>query len=167
MVIIRAGRQDEFGRLAEIELDAFVVWAKACNVSLEPAVAPVHLLQASFDQGLLLVAEEDGRVLGFALGSVVDGDLYIAEVDVERAAQGKGIGRALMLALLEQGRERGLITALLTTDRYAPFNAPFYAKLGFRILEKAETPAFLLERLEKQVESGLDAERRVAMRLGL
>lgn len=164
MVIIRAGRQDEFGRLAEIELDAFVVWAQACGVSLEPAVAPVHLLQASFDQGLLLVAEEDGRVLGFALGSVVDGDLYIAEVDVERAAQGKGIGRALMLALLDKGRERGLISALLTTDRYAPFNAPFYAGLGFRILEHAETPAFLRERLARQVESGLDPDRRVAMR---
>ncbi|KQO75429.1 hypothetical protein ASF29_12650 [Rhizobium sp. Leaf262] len=165
MVTIRAARQDEFARLAEIELDAFAVWAQACGTSLEPSVAPDHLLQESLDHELLLVAEEGGRLLGFSLGLVVDDDLYLVEIDVERAAQGKGVGRSLMLALLEEGRKRGLTSALLTTDRHVPFNAPFYTKLGFCILEGADTPVFLRKRLQKQIESGLDAERRVGMRL--
>lgn len=167
MVIIRLARQQEFERLADIELDAFVTWAEACGVSQEPSSAPVNLLQQSLEEGMLLVAEADGRAVGFALGLTERSALYIVEIDVERAAQGKGIGKALMFALLERGGELGCSEAVLTTDRYAPFNAPFYAKLGFRILSEQETPAFLLERLKAQVDSGLDPERRVAMRLPL
>jgi len=163
LVTIRAGRQDDFLRLAEIELDAFVVWAEACGVTQEPISAPVFLLEQSLDDALLLVAEEAGRVVGFTLGLNEEGSLYIVELDVERTAQGRGIGTSLMLALLDRGRERGFAEAVLTTDRYAPFNAPFYTKLGFRILDVGETSAFLAERLKAQIASGLDPERRVAM----
>ncbi len=167
MIDIRLAQRSQFGRLAEIERDAFVVWAKACHVSTEPTTVPVRLLDESLQAGLLLVAEEAGRLVGFALGLVVGNDLYIVEVDVEQAAQGRGIGRALMLALLEKGRQRGLAAALLTTDRLAPFNAPFYATLGFCILTAQDTPAFLRERLRLQVEAGLDPDRRIAMRRDL
>lgn len=167
MVIIRDGRQEEFDRLADIELDAFVTWAQACDVSQEPSCAPVHFLQQSLEENLLLVAEEGGRTVGFALGLMEESTLHIVEIDVERGAQGKGIGKALMLALLERAGGFGCSEAVLTTDRYAPFNAPFYEKLGFRILSAVETPAFLLKRLKAQVDSGLDPERRVAMRLHL
>ena len=160
---IRAGQQDDFPRLAEIELDAFIVWAEACGVAQEPMSAPISLLEQSLGEELLLVAEEAGRVVGFTLGLNEEGTLYIVEIDVERAAQGKGVGTALMSALLDRGRERGFAEALLTTDRYVPFNAPFYKKLGFRIMEAAETPAFLRKRLKAQIDSGLDPERRVAM----
>ena len=163
MVTIRAGRRKDFPRLAETELDAFVVWAEACGVTQEPVSAPVFLLEQSLHEELLLVAEEAGRVVGFTLGLNEGGTLYIVEVDVERAAQGKGAGTALIFAMLDRGRERGFAEAALTTDRYVPFNAPFYTRLGFRILEAAETPAFLRRRLKAQIDSGLDPERRVAM----
>ncbi|MDQ1198019.1 GNAT family N-acetyltransferase [Agrobacterium sp. SORGH_AS 787] len=163
MATIRAGRQDDFPRLAEIELDAFVVWAEVCGVSQQPVSAPVFLLEQSLDEGLLLVAEEAGRVVGFTLGLNEGGNLYVVELDVERAAQGRGIGTSLILALLDVGRKKGLADAVLTTDRYAPFNAPFYTKLGFRILEAEEMSVFLAERLRAQIDSGLDPKRRVAM----
>ncbi len=163
MVTIRAGRRKDFPRLAEIELDAFVVWAEACGVTQEPVSAPVFLLEQSLHEELLLVAEEVGRVVGFTLGLSEGDTLYIVEVDVERAAQGRGVGTSLILAMLDRGRERGFAKVALTTDRYVPFNAPFYTRLGFRILEAAETPAFLRRRLKAQIDSGLDPERRVAM----
>lgn len=168
MVNIRAARADEFARLAKIELDAFAVWAQACGVTLEPLSAPDFILRQSLDQGLLLVAEDvRERVAGFAAGHATGRYLYIVEVDVETAAQGKGIGRALMLALLAKGFDAGLKQAVLTTDRFARFNAPFYAKLGFRILEAGDIPPFLQERLDSQISSGLDPERRVAMQMDL
>lgn len=169
MAMIRAARIDEFARLTEIELDAFVVWAKACGVTSQPYASPEFVLQRSFDQDLLLVGEANasGHVAGFAAGDAVGNYLYIVEIDVERSAQGKGIGRALMLALLVKAREAGHKYAVLTTDRFALFNAPFYTKLGFRILEKWETPPFLQERLDRQIADGLDAARRVAMHLDL
>ncbi|KXG87059.1 GNAT family N-acetyltransferase [Agrobacterium bohemicum] len=169
MVMIRAARVDEFARLTEIELDAFVVWAKACGVTSQPYASPEFVLQRSFDQDLLLVAATDstGHIAGFAAGDAVGNYLYIVEIDVERAAQGKGIGRALMFAMLGKALDAGQKYAVLTTDRFAPFNAPFYTKLGFRILEKWETPPFLQERLDRQIADGLDAARRVAMHLDL
>ncbi|WP_421362816.1 GNAT family N-acetyltransferase [Agrobacterium rosae] len=169
MVMIRAARVDEFARLTEIELDAFVVWAEACGVTSQPYASPEFILRRSFDQSLLFVAEADstGHVAGFAAGQAVGSYLYIVEIDVERPAQGQGIGRALMAAMLGKAREAGHKYAVLTTDRFAPFNAPFYTRLGFRILEKWETPPFLQERLDQQIADGLDPARRVAMHLDL
>jgi GNAT superfamily N-acetyltransferase len=169
MVMIRAARVDEFARLTEIELDAFVAWAKACGVTSQPYASPQSVLQRSFDQNFLLVAQADAtdHVSGFVAGQAVGHYLYIVEIDVERAAQGKGIGRALMRAMLFKARDAGHKYAVLTTDRFAPFNAPFYQKLGFRILETWETPPFLQERLDRQIADGLDATRRVAMHLDL
>jgi GNAT superfamily N-acetyltransferase len=167
MVVIRAARADEFARLTEIELDAFVVWAKACDLTFRPYASPESVLRQALSQGFLLVAEADEIVSGFVAGHAVGRYLHIIEIDVERSAQGKGIGRALMLAILAQGRAAGHTYAVLTTDRFAPFNAPFYTKLGFRILETWETPPFLQARLDQQVCHGLDPVRRVAMHLDL
>jgi hypothetical protein len=54
----------------------------------------------------------------------------------------------------------------LTTFRHLPWNAPFYQKVGFRILEKANLDEQLAEILEEEAK-GLDITKRVAMRLDL
>lgn len=77
--------------------------------------------------------------------------------------QRKGIGRRLMAALLQGGRGRRLFGATLTTDRFAPFNAPFYASLGFHIAEADACPPRLAKILESEHRNGLDPLRRIAM----
>lgn len=57
------------------------------------------------------------------------------EVDVHPNWRRKGVGRQLMEALLNDARARKLNGATLTTDRFAPFNAVFYASSGFHAVE--------------------------------
>jgi hypothetical protein len=56
----------------------------------------------------------------------------------------------------------------LTTDRTLPWNAPFYARLGFVIVEGADVPPELQARLDGQAAAGFDPAQRCAMvvRLG-
>lgn len=65
----------------------------------------------------VLVAEEDGRLVGYVLGVVVDlvPDMFeqeyggfLADVYVDEAYRGRGIGRALVQALADWFRDQGL-----------------------------------------------------------
>lgn len=70
---------------------------------------------------LLLVAREDETVIGMATGIVyVHPDkprqLFINEVGVDDAWQGKGIGKALVQALCQAGRNLGAHEAWVATE---------------------------------------------------
>jgi aminoglycoside 6'-N-acetyltransferase I len=74
----------------------------------------------------LVVAMDDGAVIGFASGvHYIHPDkpvpeLWINEVGVASAHQGKGVGKAVLNALLQVGRELGCVQAWVLT---APANA--------------------------------------------
>ena len=79
----------------------------------------------------LLVDDADVAV-GFALMEACsDGDAHLLELDVKPAHGGRGIGRALISASVDWAFARGLRRLTLTTFRDIPFNAPFYARVGF------------------------------------
>ena len=85
----------------------------------------------------VLVAEADGRVVGWAsLSSYRPRDCYagIAEFSIylDRAARGRGTGRALLTALVEAAREHGFWKLV---SRIFPFNTAsraVCATCGFR-----------------------------------
>lgn len=65
----------------------------------------------------VLVAEEDGRVVGYVLGVIVDlvpemfaqeDGGFLADIYVDEAYRGGGVGRALVEALSEWFQERGV-----------------------------------------------------------
>jgi GNAT superfamily N-acetyltransferase len=65
----------------------------------------------------VFVAEEDGRLVGYVLGVVVDllpemfeqeAGGFLADIFVEEAYRGRGIGRGLVEALVDWFREKGL-----------------------------------------------------------
>ncbi|WP_244481260.1 GNAT family N-acetyltransferase [Rhizobium sp. Leaf371] len=118
-----------------------------------------------YENMLYVTCNEDGAAVAYSGGYVVDGYLYIGEVDVLPAWQRRGLGRSLVTTLIEDGRRRRLAGVTLTTDRFAPFNAPFYARLGFKLLEGETILQHLRSNLDRQVADGLDPFRRVAMAL--
>jgi GNAT superfamily N-acetyltransferase len=88
-------------------------------------------------EGLVWVAEEDGSPVAFLAGKAYGDTLYIAEVDVRREHQRKGLGRALIDTAEAEARGRGFSCMGLTTNRELPWNAPYYARLGFHIEDPA------------------------------
>lgn len=100
--------------------------------------------QAAFS---CLIAEAAGGVVGYALHcDDYDTDrlcrsLYLADLFVEKAARGQGVGRALMAATAAAGQQRGaqlMMWSVLTTNRPA---RRFYAAIGEEIHDQIETLA--------------------------
>ena len=54
-----------------------------------------------------------------------------------------------------------------TTFREVPWNAPFYTRLGFAMLDELTLPAGLAAKRDQETRHGLPPESRCAMRLAL
>ena len=83
-------------------------------------------------------AEEDGVVVGFAHLTFPDGFAHLEQLDVLATHHRRGIGSALVRAAMEEARWTGHDRLSLCTYRDLPWNGPFYARLGFRELERLE-----------------------------
>jgi|AraplaMF_Cvi_mMF_1032049.scaffolds.fasta_scaffold00073_58 GNAT superfamily N-acetyltransferase len=161
---IRLARSADVVFMAEIEIDAFVTLRQALGVEDDGRTVPRDKLEHSLYAKLLLVAVNDlDHPLAFLAATELDGAIYVVEIDVVRQWQRKGVGRRLMQTIIETAQMRGASGVTLTTDRFVPFNAPFYASLGFRVLESGEMSVGLSEILRFEIEHGADPERRVAM----
>lgn len=78
-----------------------------------------------------VMAEEEGRLIGFAGAHMILDEGHITNVVVASSARGRGIGRALMMALMQYAANLGV--RYLTLEVRAS-NAPaiaLYRSLGF------------------------------------
>lgn len=166
---IQSAGPQHFSQLRNVELQAFRTLLAAGAVQGVPVASSDEDLMHFFDQRLLFAAFDlTGRPVGYVGGyETEDGSVHVAEMDVDPDMQRRGIGRCLMETMIEQARLRGVARVTLTTDRLADFNAPFYAKLGFQIVEETEMPARLTQVLREEVAKGLDPARRCAMEMVL
>ncbi|MFF7733925.1 GNAT family N-acetyltransferase [Streptomyces sp. NPDC007984] len=112
------------------------------------------------------VDEEDerDRPAAYLLAEPVDGALHIEQVSVHPRAARRGVGRALLDRAAGQAREEGLTALTLTTFTQVPWNAPYYARLGFRPLPEADLTPGLRAIRGAEAELGLDRWPRVCMR---
>lgn len=121
----------------------------------EPTPAP--LLARRIVEGGLLVAEIDNVIVGFVMFRPFEAGLYVEQLDVLPAFSGRRTGAALLDAVAE--RTGGGLT--LSTFRDVPWNAPYYARLGFVEVSQL-TPGMAVIRAEHQAR-GLDEDARVFM----
>ncbi|HEC5280809.1 TPA: GNAT family N-acetyltransferase [Enterobacter cloacae] len=117
------------------------------------------------ERGLSWLALANDQPVGFILAELHASSLFIVELSVHLDWQGKGIGRRLIACVADQARKRGLASLTLTTFRDVPWNAPFYARLGFEMITTL-TPE-LREKREEETAHGLAYDVRCAMRLPL
>lgn len=125
--------------------------------------AEQHLECAERGQSWLALAND--RPVGFILTEAHSSSLFIVELSVDLDWQGKGIGRQLIACVADHARKLGLTSLTLTTFRDVPWNAPFYARLGFEQI--AELTPELRQKREDEAAHGLAYESRCAMRLSL
>ncbi|MCW2395910.1 MULTISPECIES: GNAT family N-acetyltransferase [unclassified Sphingobium] len=110
------------------------------------------------------VAVVGERVMGFLAAEQFESDLHINEVSVVRHYQRQGIGRKLIDTAQAYAQRRACTGLTLTTFRYVPWNAPYYERLGFRILGKRASESRLRRLVAQEVTSGFAPESRCAMR---
>jgi ribosomal-protein-alanine N-acetyltransferase len=100
-------------------------------------------LRATFDRSLVSVVHRtEDRIDGYLMASTAPHGIHITRVAVHPDHQGKGIGRALILHLLDVGRRRGAPRVTVNTQKENLRSRELYRSLGFA--ETGESyPVFL------------------------
>ncbi|MET8679405.1 GNAT family N-acetyltransferase [Streptomyces sp. NPDC004647] len=114
-----------------------------------------------------LAADETGRPVAYLLAEPVDGGLHVEQVSVHPERARRGIGRSLLDHAAARASAEGMGALTLTTFTRVPWNAPYYARCGFRILDDAELTPGLREIARHEAAHGLDRWPRVFMRRDL
>jgi GNAT superfamily N-acetyltransferase len=167
--IRRAFRKD-IASLPEVERTAgtlFAAYAEATGLT-DDMLARVNSIdsfeQAREDGHLWVAAVSSGAVAGFALVLELGGYAHLEELDVLPSHGQRGLGSALLAAVCAWAREAGYPAVTLRTFRDVPWNAPFYQRRGFQVVESSQlsdehAALEVSERLR-----GLRTDLRVAMR---
>ena len=143
-VRIRPARADEREALEALQWRASLA-NEADRPHLEAHPDAIHLPAEQIERDQVLVAEVDGRVVGFA--AVVPEDDH-AELDglfVEPDLWRQGVGAVLVDAAVHEARRRGL--ALMVVANRAALG--FYERCGFTLEGEAQTrfgPALRMSR---------------------
>ncbi|MEV0374903.1 GNAT family N-acetyltransferase [Streptomyces sp. NPDC050636] len=113
-----------------------------------------------------------GQPVAYLLWEPVDGCTHVEQVSVHPDHAHHGIGRALIDRAMEVPptpskqweRDSGPGALTLTTFAEVPWNAPYYTRIGFRVLADAELTPGLRAIRAREAALGLDRWPRVCMR---
>ncbi|KOV67471.1 GNAT family N-acetyltransferase [Streptomyces sp. MMG1121] len=118
--------------------------------------------------GLAWGAVNDADFLvAYLIADRVDGNLHVEQVSVHPDSARRGIGRLLLDHLADRATREGVPALTLTTFAEVPWNAPYYTRCGFRILDDDERTPGLRQIRQHEAAHGLDRWPRVCMRRAL
>lgn len=163
MVAFRPARSDEIQTVRALERASAQRFVGLMDALAKDEPTPVQVLAARIKTGGLIVAVEGETVAGFVMFRPVEDRAYVEQIDVLPAFAGHRIGAALLDAVAGRARAAGFAGLSLSTFRAAPWNAPYYRRLGFaEVADAALTPGMLAIRAE-HLARGLDEDARVFM----
>ncbi len=127
-----------------------------------------ELLQEAQSDARLWVALTDERTpVGFAMAGIIDGGAHLDEMDVMPDFGRQGVGTRLVRTIIDWARSDNHLELTLITFRHLPWNAPFYEKMGFKVMKCSELGEELASLLQAESEAGIDMHKRVCMKLDL
>ena len=167
-MIIRAPRDDELAGLVELEAAAQATFAGPGGIPeiVDDEPRPVEWLRRFTAEGRAWVAlvEGDDVPVAYLVAEPVDGFLHVEQVSVHPRAARHGFGRALIDHVAGVARRDGVPALTLTTFADVPWNAPYYERLGFRVVPDAELTPGLRRIVDGEAAIGLHRWPRVVMR---
>ncbi len=138
---VRLEEHDEAGRVTALAYDEFAPGSDSPNPDYRARLADVVTRTR---HALVLAAVEDGRVLGTVTletgdrvpgsrdrPSVADDEVHVRMLGVHPEAQRRGIGRALMEAVIEVARSMGRRRITLDTTESMVAAQKLYESMGF------------------------------------
>jgi GNAT superfamily N-acetyltransferase len=163
--VIRLARPDDLPALIDVEREAGALFRDVGMTAIaddDPgSVAELAVYQSA---GRAWVSVDDGdRPVAYLIADVVDGCAHIEQVSVRPSHARRGLGNALIETLAEWAAARGLTALTLTTFAAVPWNAPYYERLGFRVVPEAEIGPGLRSIRRAEAARGLDAWPRVTL----
>lgn len=164
---VRLARPDELDALPAIEQAAdlrFEDTPYAALVAAYPTTEVEEFADSQDRWGLWVAVDSADRPVGFAHCRAVGREtLYLAQLSVHPEHAGHRLGARMIERSARFHGPRGITRLTLTTFRDLPWNAPYYARLGFREVPDLTAEVFLQRQIQAQVQAGFAAESRVAM----
>jgi GNAT superfamily N-acetyltransferase len=167
--VVRPARPEDLPALAAVERAAQAMFAHVGMPELADApVLSLAEVERYAAEGLVAVAEHvrDG-VVGFVVVRPLGGAAHVQELDVHPDHGRQGLGRALLDRALDWARASGYRDTTLSTFRDVPWNAPFYARVGYRELVPEDASPELRALREHEAADQLPIDRRVLMTMAL
>lgn len=93
-------------------------------------------------EGVVWVAEQDGKVAGVVVLLPEDDHLLLDNVAVAPEAHGKGVGRALVAFAEAEARRRGHAEIRLYTHEKMTENIAMYPRLGYEETHRAQQAGY-------------------------
>ena len=154
---IRVARVAELPALQVIDRAAGQMFRSVGMPEVAECSWPLEMLAARLEAGLLWVMPGgDDEPVGFLCADMVDGYLHVEQVSVDPGNARRGLGRALLDHAARQAAVAGVPALTLTTFAEVPWNAPYYARCGFRVLDDAEVTPGLRAIRRREAAFGLD-----------
>ncbi|VWB38123.1 GNAT family N-acetyltransferase [Burkholderia metallica] len=167
-ILIRPATREDAAAMAAVEVAAAQRFRDIGMADIADAgPTDTAALRVRIDDGRAYVAvDAQGACVGFAFCRLLDAQrLYLEELDVAPSHAGQRIGARLIEQVTARAAQEGITEVVLSTFRDAPWNAPYYARLGFEVLDDAMLDDMLRTIRAYHVSLGLDETRRVFMRL--
>ncbi len=165
--MIREARASDLPMMRDIEVAAGEAFRMLGMDAVADDPAPALEALAAYQQvGRAWVASDTGdKPVAYLLVGVVDSYAHIGQVSVHPLHSRKALGRQLIDTAASWAAARGLRGMTLTTFAHVPWNAPYYARLGFRTVPESEWPTGMRQIVQSEAAHGLAAWPRVVMLL--
>ncbi|MCP8462693.1 GNAT family N-acetyltransferase [Pseudomonas sp. ZM23] len=118
-------------------------------------------------QSRVLALEGEERVLGVVV--ITPREAGVAEITnlaVDESCQGRGLGRRLLLAAIEQSRDAGVQRLTIATGNSSLAQLSLYQRVGFRIVG-VEPDYFVRHYPEPIFENGIQCRDQILLALDL
>ena len=163
---IRAPKRDELELLRDIEWAAGAIFADIGfpEVAADEPASVETLAEYTDDGRAWVITDANDAPIGYAIVDVVDGLAHLEQLSVLPDHGRKGLGAQLLEQVCTWAAQQHKDAVTLTTFRDVAWNAPFYAKHGFRAMTEDEIGPELDALRAKEAEHGLDPDLRVCMR---
>ncbi|WP_295808042.1 GNAT family N-acetyltransferase [uncultured Nitratireductor sp.] len=163
--VIRNYRQTDAALLPAVEVRAGQLFAAHgyAELAASPAMAADAFDKLASQNRTLVAAHDTDGAVGYAIAGAIGTFFHLKELSVAPEHGRRGLGGALVKAVVAESVARGLDGVSLSTFRAVPFNAPFYARHGFAELPLEDAPEALRARFLTEVPPGIPPESRLLM----